>query len=82
MKAPQSDLPTLFLYDQYPGGVGLSEKAYEMQELLLEHALHVLEGCACENGCPSCVGPEGEVGTHGKAYARKILKELISACQV
>ena len=82
VKAPQTDLPTVFLYDQYPGGVGLSEKAYEMQELLLEHALSVLDGCPCENGCPSCVGPESEVGNRGKADARRILKELIEACQV
>ena len=81
VKAPQTDLPTLFLYDQYPGGVGLSEKAYEMQELLLEHALSVLDGCPCENGCPSCVGPESETGSHGKANARRILKELMKACR-
>ena len=81
VKAPETDLPTIFLYDQYPGGVGLSEKAYEMQELLLEHALNVLEGCSCENGCPSCVGPESEIGAHGKEYARRILKELIDPCQ-
>lgn len=81
VKAPETDLPTLFLYDQYPGGIGLSEKAYEMQELLLEHALSIVESCPCENGCPSCVGPESEVGRHGKAYAKSILKELIEACQ-
>ena len=81
VKAPETDLPTIFLYDQYPGGVGLSEKAYEVQELLLEHALNVLDGCTCENGCPSCVGPQSEVGAHGKVNARHILKELIDACQ-
>jgi DEAD/DEAH box helicase domain-containing protein len=81
VKAPETDRPTLFLYDQYPGGVGLSEKAYEMQELLLEHALKVLEGCACDNGCPSCVGPQAETGDNGKANARRILKELIQSCR-
>jgi len=81
VKAPETDLPTLFLYDQYPGGIGLSEKAYDMQELLLEHALSIVENCPCENGCPSCVGPESEVGENGKGYAKRILKELIEACQ-
>ncbi len=81
VKAPETDRPTLFLYDQYPGGVGLAEKAYEMQELLLEHALKVLDGCGCENGCPSCVGPTAEVGVRGKANARRILRELIESCQ-
>ncbi len=81
VKAPETDLPTIFLYDRYPGGVGLSEKAYEMQELLLEHALAVVKDCPCENGCPSCVGPESEVGAHGKAYSARILKELIASCR-
>jgi len=81
VKAPETDLPTLFLYDQYPGGVGLSEKAYEMQELLLEHALNVLTECPCDDGCPSCVGPASEVGKNGKAYAGRILRELIASCQ-
>lgn len=81
VKAPETDLPTLFLYDQYPGGIGLGEKAYEMQELLLEHALSIAESCPCESGCPSCVGPESEVGGNGKIYAKRILKELIEACQ-
>lgn len=78
VKAPITDKPTLFLYDAYPGGVGLSEKAYHMQELLLEHALDIAQGCGCESGCPSCVGPASQVGEHGKADAIAILKELLA----
>ena len=78
VKAPITDKPTLFLYDTYPGGVGLSEKAYHMQELLLEHALDIARGCWCESGCPSCVGPVSQVGEHGKADAIAILKELLA----
>lgn len=77
VKAPITDLPTLFVYDSYPGGIGLSEKAYDMQELLLEQALHMLEDCPCGKGCPSCTGPESEIGRHGKKYAREILKEML-----
>ena len=78
VKAPITDKPTIFLYDSFPGGIGLSEKAYQMQELLLEHALSIVEGCACEEGCPSCVGPVAEVGSTGKADARALLKELLT----
>ncbi|NLI22540.1 MAG: DEAD/DEAH box helicase [Clostridiales bacterium] len=81
VKSPVTDRPTIFLYDQYPGGVGLSEKAYEMQEMLLEHALDIVTYCGCENGCPSCAGPVSEIGENGKANAARILKELIEACQ-
>ena len=78
VKAPITDKPTIFLYDAFPGGIGLSEKAYQMQELLLEHALKIAEGCDCEYGCPSCVGPVIEVGEHGKNDACTLLKELLS----
>ena len=57
VKAPITDKPTLFLYDAYPGGVGLSEKAYRMQELLLEHALDIAQGCGCEIRLPQLRGP-------------------------
>ena len=77
VKAPITDKPTLFLYDSYPGGVGLSEKAYEMQELLLQQALQALEECPCENGCPGCAGPIAEIGLYGKTFARQILRELL-----
>ena len=78
VKAPITDKPTIFLYDAFPGGVGLSEKAYHMQELLLEHALQIAQGCHCDQGCPSCVGPVVEVGSEGKVAACRILKELLS----
>lgn len=78
VKAPITDKPTIFLYDAYPGGIGLSEKAYQMQELLLEHALQIAQSCGCECGCPSCVGPVIEVGEQGKADAIALLKELLN----
>ncbi len=77
VKAPITDKPTIFLYDTYPGGIGLSEKAYRMQELLLEHALQIAQNCGCEQGCPSCAGPLIEIGERGKANAIALLKELV-----
>lgn len=77
VKAPITDKPTIFLYDAYPGGVGLSEKAYQMQALLLEEALKLVMACGCDNGCPSCVGPVAEVGDNGKLNTRVIIKELL-----
>jgi len=58
--------PTLFVYDRHPGGIGFSEKAYEMLEEAFSACLMVVEECECEDGCPSCVGaplPPGEDGT-------------------
>ena len=77
VKSPITDRPTVILYDNCPGGVGLAHKAYGMQKLLLEKALQIVTDCACTQGCPSCAGPVGEIGTDGKQTAMVLLKELI-----
>ncbi len=76
VKSPLTGEPTLILYDQCPGGIGLSQKAFNMRELLMEKALQVVNDCGCEQGCPSCVGPVGEVGSDGKRTAVRILREM------
>lgn len=48
--------PTLFLFDRYPGGLGFAEQGWARMDELAEAALGHLEGCPCDNGCPSCVG--------------------------
>ena len=55
--ADGGDDPTIFLYDEYPGGTGLSEKLYADAGALLRGALQLIERCACTTGCPACVGP-------------------------
>lgn len=49
--------PTVFLYDNYPGGIGLSEPIWRRQAELIERAQSLISECACRAGCPSCVGP-------------------------
>ena len=68
--------PNLYLYDAYPGGVGQSAPLYRMAPQLLQNTVGLLASCGCEAGCPSCVGPVGEVGERGKAVAARILSEL------
>lgn len=80
VKCPFTDRPTLLIYDNCPGGVGLADKAYAMQDLLLERALQIVSDCPCPQGCPSCAGPVGEIGEDGKTTALALLKELI-ACR-
>lgn len=77
VKCPFTDKPTLILYDNCPGGVGLAEKAFHMRELLLENAAQVARDCPCETGCPSCVGPETETGLNGKKMALKLIGEML-----
>ena len=61
--------PTLFLYDNLPGGVGFSEKLYTLSDRLLREARQLIAGCDCGAGCPSCVGPVGEVEAGARAVA-------------
>ena len=56
-KSPFTQRPTVFIYDNYPGGVGFSDKLYELHEELFRTAYRLITQCECENGCPSCVGP-------------------------
>ena len=77
VKCPFTDLPTLILYDNCPGGVGLAEKAYKMGDILLTHARMIARDCSCETGCPSCVGPVGEVGENGKAAAIRLIGMML-----
>ena len=63
----------IFIYDNYPGGIGFSEPLWESRATLLAETLGLIERCPCQAGCPSCVGPVGEIGRHGKAAALAIL---------
>lgn len=68
--------PNVYLYDQYPGGVGFSEPLFRMSASLLANTKKLIENCPCLTGCPSCVGPPGEVGERGKEVALSILGKL------
>lgn len=58
--------PALYLYDRYPGGSGLSDALPHVFDRVLTAAYERVAGCACESGCPSCVGPvDGKDGWSG-----------------
>jgi DEAD/DEAH box helicase domain-containing protein len=66
--------PHIFVYDNYPGGIGLSEPLYRLHPRLVRESLELVAGCGCRDGCPSCVGPAGEVGPRGKEVALALLR--------
>jgi DEAD/DEAH box helicase domain-containing protein len=51
----QSRLPTVFVYDGYPGGVGISRRGFDAFESLARDTLGVITRCPCERGCPACI---------------------------
>ena len=54
--------PGIVIYDDVPGGIGFSQKLFELHDELMQRALELVQECECKDGCPSCVGPGGENG--------------------
>lgn len=52
---PDTGKAQIFIYDAYPGGIGIAEKGFEMVEELWRATLKVVEECPCQDGCPSCI---------------------------
>lgn len=77
IRSPFTGKPTVFLYDSYPGGIGLSERIYESHNQILEAALDIVQHCRCANGCPSCIGPAVEIGLRGKEITISLLEQMI-----
>ncbi len=69
-------LPTLWFFDRVQGGVGLAHGLFEQHRELLSAAHAVLEACACQDGCPGCIGPPESTGQGAKALARTVLAHL------
>jgi DEAD/DEAH box helicase domain-containing protein len=68
--------PNLYLLDAYPGGIGFSEPLFRAHDLLLRKTRELIAACTCEQGCPSCVGPAGDLAPRAKEAALAILDRL------
>ena len=71
-----ADEPRVFIYDNYPGGIGFSEPLFRMHGELLSRTRELIAGCDCEHGCPTCVGPIGNTGPLAKVVALRILEHI------
>jgi DEAD/DEAH box helicase domain-containing protein len=79
---PQINGPAVFIYDGYPGGVGLTKQAFGEIQKFLEITRETIASCPCETGCPSCVhSPKCGSGNRpiDKGSALAILENLLSA---
>ena len=77
----QTGMPTIFVYDGHPGGVGITERGFERFEGWVEDTERLLAGCPCSDGCPSCVqSPKcGNLNEFlDKAAALTLLRRLLS----
>ncbi len=79
VRSPHDGLPTIYLYEAVPGGVGLAERLWQRHAELVEGAADLVASCGCEGGCPSCTGPRpagGEVGLDARVLALRLLSRL------
>ncbi len=78
----QTGVPTIFLYDGHPGGIGIARTAFTRFEELCEDARRLIAECPCSSGCPSCVqSPKcGNLNEPlSKAGARLLLERMLAA---
>ena len=75
-------LYSVYIYENIPGGVGLSEKLFNESANVFEAVFEHISRCSCENGCPSCVGPSMEVGEDGKSGAIRLLEFMLNRLMV
>jgi DEAD/DEAH box helicase domain-containing protein len=69
--------PNIFIYDNYPSGIGLSQPLYDMHDQVLRETARLIRSCPCEEGCPGCVGPRGEIGDQSKQVALALLDMIL-----
>jgi len=77
---PDTEQPTIFIYDGFEGGIGISETLYAMVEELFSATLNLISNCECAEGCPSCIySPKcgNENKPLDKRAAKVILKWLL-----
>jgi DEAD/DEAH box helicase domain-containing protein len=77
---PDTGMATIYVYDGYPGGAGITERGYDLAAEHLRATRDTVRSCPCETGCPSCVqSPKCGNGNHplDKAGAIRLLDELL-----
>jgi DEAD/DEAH box helicase domain-containing protein len=78
VRAPFTERPTVYIYENVPGGVGMSAKLYNEADKLFEAARDAVRRCPCTAGCPVCVGPPMEVGDDGKEGVLRLLDYMMA----
>ncbi len=78
---PDTSNPTIFIYDGFEGGIGISETLYTNIKPLFEKTLELIDKCECKDGCPSCIYSP-KCGNENKPLDKKaasiILERLLS----
>ena len=73
---PDTGKAQIFIYDAYPGGIGIAEKGFDIIADLWAATLHTIEKCPCQDGCPSCV-QSPKCGNNNKPLDKEAAKILL-----
>ena len=73
---PDTGRAQIFIYDAYPGGVGIAEKGFDLIEELWQATLKIVTECSCHEGCPSCI-QSPKCGNNNKPLDKKAAQVLL-----
>ena len=73
---PDTGRAQIFIYDAYPGGIGIAEKGFDMVTELWQATLRAIEECPCQEGCPSCI-QSPKCGNNNKPLDKKAAQILL-----
>jgi DEAD/DEAH box helicase domain-containing protein len=73
---PDTGKPQIFIYDAYPGGIGIAEKGFDLVEELWQTTLKAISECPCEDGCPSCI-QSPKCGNNNKPLDKRAAQILL-----
>ena len=73
---PDTGRAQIFIYDAYPGGIGIAEKGFDLVEQLWQTTLKAITECPCQDGCPSCV-QSPKCGNNNKPLDKKAAQILL-----
>jgi len=68
----------VFIYDAFPGGIGIAEKGFELVEELWRATLRAISECPCESGCPSCI-QSPKCGNNNEPLDKKAAELVLGA---
>ena len=73
---PDTGRAQIFIYDAYPGGIGIAEKGFDLIEELWQTTLKTITECPCQEGCPSCI-QSPKCGNNNKPLDKRVAQMLL-----
>ncbi|MBI2836625.1 MAG: DEAD/DEAH box helicase [Chloroflexi bacterium] len=73
---PDTGKAQIFIYDGYPGGIGIAERGFEIIKELWQATLKLISECPCQDGCPSCI-QSPKCGNNNKPLDKKAAQMLL-----